>query len=148
MAHEAPPPAKLRRVALAQIAPALGDPRQNLSLHLDQIRRAQEQGADLLVFPELSLTGYFVRDMVPDLALHASGPEIRELLEAAGPMALVAGFVEESPRHRFYNSALYGEGGQVVHVHRKVYLPTYGLFDEQRYFAAPSTRPGSDAWAF
>ena len=49
---------------------------------------------------------------------------------------MVAGFVEESPRHRFYNAALYAEGGRIVHVHRKVYLPTYGLFDEQRYFAA------------
>ncbi len=51
-------------------------------------------------------------------------------------MAVVLGFVEESPQHRFYNSALYAEGGRVVHLHRKVYLPTYGLFDEQRYFAA------------
>ena len=46
------------------------------------------------------------------------------------------GFIEESPRHRFYNAALWAEGGRVMHVHRKVYLPTYGLFDEQRYFAA------------
>ena len=51
-------------------------------------------------------------------------------------MSLVVGLVEESPRHRFYNAALWAEGGRVVHVHRKVYLPTYGLFDEQRYFAA------------
>ena len=51
-------------------------------------------------------------------------------------MAVVLGFVEESPQHRFYNTALYAEGGRVVHLHRKVYLPTYGLFDEQRYFAA------------
>ena len=51
-------------------------------------------------------------------------------------MAVVAGFIEESPRHRFYNAAFYAEGGRIVHVHRKVYLPTYGLFDEQRYFAA------------
>jgi NAD+ synthase (glutamine-hydrolysing) len=48
----------------------------------------------------------------------------------------VLGFVEESPQHRFYNSVLYAEGGRVVHLHRKVFLPTYGLFDEQRYFAA------------
>ena len=51
-------------------------------------------------------------------------------------MAVVLGFVEESPQHRFYNSVLYAEGGRIVHLHRKVYLPTYGLFDEQRYFAA------------
>ena len=58
-----------------------------------------------------------------------------DLLDAAGPMAVVLGFVEESPQNRFYNSVLYAEGGRVVHLHRKVYLPTYGLFDEQRYLA-------------
>lgn len=124
------------RVAMAQIAPALGDVPRNLTLHLEQIEAARRQQADLIVFPELSLTGYFVRDMVPDLALSPDGPEIRQLLDAAGPMAMVLGLIEESPRHRFYNVALWAEGGRVVHAHRKVYLPTYGLFDEQRYFAA------------
>jgi predicted amidohydrolase len=124
------------RLALAQISPALGDLERNLALHLEQIAAAREQRADLIVFPELSLTGYFVRDMVPDLAIKPDGPEIKKLIEAAGPCALVVGFVEESPRHRFYNAAVYIEGGRIVHVHRKVYLPTYGLFDEQRYFAS------------
>ncbi len=124
------------RVALAQIAPVLADRQRNVGLHLEQIKAARAQEADLIVFPELSLTGYFVRDMVPDVAITPDAPEIRELLEAAGPMAVVLGFVEESRQHRFYNTALYAEGGQIVHLHRKVYLPTYGLFDEQRYFAA------------
>jgi NAD+ synthase (glutamine-hydrolysing) len=121
---------------MAQIAPILGDVQRNLALHVEQIEAARRQHADLIVFPELSLTGYVVRDMVPDLAISPAGPEIRQLIEAAGPMSLVAGFIEESPRHRFYNAALWAEGGRVLHVHRKVYLPTYGLFDEQRYFAA------------
>ena len=121
---------------MAQIAPALGDLPRNLALHLEQIEAARRQHADLIVFPELSLTGYFVRDMVPDLALSPTGPEVRQLIDAAGPMAMVVGLIEESPRHRFYNVALWAEGGRVLHVHRKVYLPTYGLFDEQRYFAA------------
>ncbi|MGO8688132.1 MAG: nitrilase-related carbon-nitrogen hydrolase [Thermoguttaceae bacterium] len=124
------------RVALAQIAPVLGDRDRNLALHLEQIAAAQRQQADLIVFPELSLTGYFVRDMVPDLALEPDAPQIKQLLEAAGKMAVLAGFVEESPQHRFFNTAFYAEGGRIVHLHRKVYLPTYGLFDEQRYFAA------------
>jgi predicted amidohydrolase len=128
--------ASLLRVALAQVAPVLGDRQRNVEMHLEQIGVAARQQADLIVFPELSLTGYFVRDMVPDLALTPTAPEIRGILEAAGKMAVVLGFVEESPRHRFYNAVLYAEGGRVVHVHRKVYLPTYGLFDEQRYFAA------------
>jgi NAD+ synthase (glutamine-hydrolysing) len=124
------------KIALAQIAPVLANRERNLPLHLEQIEAARKQGADLVVFPELSLTGYFVRDMVPDVALSASAPEIKRLVEAAGDMALVFGFVEESPEHRFYNAAIYAEGGRIVHLHRKVYLPTYGLFDEQRYFAA------------
>jgi len=129
-------PSGVRRVALAQISPVLGDRERNLKLHLEQIDAARRQQADLIVFPELSLTGYFVRDMVPDLALCATGPLIGRLIEAAGPSSLVAGLVEESARHRFFNSAFFAEGGRIVHLHRKVYLPTYGLFDEQRYFAA------------
>ena len=134
-AHLSEPPSPLR-VALAQISPALGDRKRNVAMHLEQIQAATRQQADLIVFPELSLTGYFVRDMVPDVAITPACPEIRRILEAAGRMAVVLGFVEESPQHRFYNSAIYAEGGRIVHVHRKVYLPTYGLFDEQRYFAA------------
>ena len=126
----------VHNIALAQIAPFLADRQRNVGLHLEQIKAARAQDADLIVFPELSLTGYFVRDMVPDVAIMPDAPEIREILDAAGPMAVVLGFVEESPQHRFYNTALYAEGGRVVHLHRKVYLPTYGLFDEQRYFAA------------
>jgi NAD+ synthase (glutamine-hydrolysing) len=103
---------------------------------LEQIRAAQREGADLIVFPELSLTGYFLRDMVPEVAMNRSSLEIAELIEAASPMALVAGFVEEDGGHQFYNAACYGEAGCLLHVHRKVYLPTYGLFEEQRYFSA------------
>jgi len=126
------------RAAMAQVAPVLGDLPRNLAMHLEQIETARRQHADAIIFPELSLTGYFVRDMVPDLAISPSGPEIRQLIDAAGAMSLVVGFIEESPRHRFYNAMLWAEGGRVTHVHRKVYLPTYGLFDEQRYFAAGS----------
>jgi predicted amidohydrolase len=124
------------RVGLAQIAPALGDRPRNLAKHLEQIRAAQREQADLVVFPELSLTGYFLRDMVGEVALNRSSLEIAELVEAASPMALVAGFVEEASGHQFYNAAFYAEAGRLVHVHRKVYLPTYGLFEEQRYFSA------------
>jgi predicted amidohydrolase len=123
------------RVALAQIAPALADRKRNFAMHVERIDAARKLNADLVIFPELSLTGYFIRDMVPDLALGRNSPEARELLEAAGPMSLVAGMVEESAQHRFYNAAFFAEGGRIVHWHRKVYLPTYGLFDEQRYFA-------------
>ena len=123
------------RIALAQIAPRLGDVGHNLDLHLAQIEAAGAQGADLTVFPELSLTGYFLRDMVPDVALTRDAAPVRQLIEATGAGDIVFGFVEESRQNRFYNAGLYAEAGQIRRVHRKVYLPTYGLFDERRYFA-------------
>jgi predicted amidohydrolase len=129
-------PPGTRRVAMVQSSPALGDQQRNFKAHLDQIAAAVDQGADLVVFPELSLTGYFVRDMVPDLALCPESPELEPLVQASAGAAVVFGFVEESSQNHFYNAAAFAEDGRIVHVHRKVYLPTYGLFDEQRYFAA------------
>ncbi len=124
-----------------------------LQLHLEQIAAARREQADLIVFPELSLTGYFLRDMVPEVALSRESDEIAQLIAAAGPMALVAGFVEEGPGHQYYNAAFYAEAGRLLHVHRKVYLPTYGLFEEQRYFSPASgfrrsPPPASAAWAW
>lgn len=131
------------RVALCQIAPHLGDLKRNLEMHLREIAAARAQGADLIVFPELSLTGYFLRDMVADVALAPDAPEIRQLAEAAGPARLVVGFVEAGPHDRFFNSAFFAAEGDVRFVHRKVFLPNYGLFDEKRYFA-----PGDRLRAF
>jgi predicted amidohydrolase len=144
-AAQTDPPARPSelRVALVQIAPALGDRGRNVAMHLEQIAAARREGADLIVFPELSLTGYFLRDMVPEVALHRASAEIAGLVDAAGGASLVAGFVEEAEGHQFYNAAFYAEAGRVVHVHRKVYLPTYGLFEEQRYFS-----PGKRFQAF
>ncbi len=149
------------RVALAQIAPILGDPAKNLIQHHEQIEAARAKQADLVVFPELSLTGYSVRDMVPEVAFAADAPQILELCDAAGRTGsprgakaaadgadLVIGFVEEAPGRRFYNSALYSGRNHVHHVHRKVYLPTYGLFGEGRYFARGERIRAFDAARF
>lgn len=129
-------PARRVRVALAQLAPTLGNVELNAQWHEEQILAAKEAGAQLIVFPELSLTGYYLRDIVPDVALDANGPLLARLAAVAGDMGLVIGFVEAGERDRYYNSAVWFERGQLVQVHRKVYLPTYGLFDERRYFAA------------
>lgn len=123
------------KVGIAQINPRLGDLPSNLALYEEKIRQGAQEGADLLLFPELSLTGYFLRDMVPNVALKLSAPEIRELKQLSRKVSFVAGLVEESSDYRFYNAAVYFEAGEIRHVHRKVYLPTYGMFDEQRYFA-------------
>ena len=123
------------KVAIAQINPKLGDLKSNLALYEEKIRRAAGERIDLLLFPELSLTGYFLRDMVPGIALKLSSPEVERLKRLSREVNFVAGLVEESSDYRFYNAAVYFEGGEIRHVHRKVYLPTYGMFDEQRYFA-------------
>ncbi len=121
--------------AAVQLSPRLGDVEANLALYEDGARSARGLGADLVVFPELSLTGYFLKDMVSTVALRLDAPEVHKLKELSRHHGLVAGLVEETPDYRFYNSAVYFEGGDIVHVHRKAYLPTYGLFDEGRYFA-------------
>ena len=124
------------RLAVAQIAPTLGDLEKNFTLHEMMARQAIEQSANLLVFPELSLTGYFLKDQVPSVALRADSPLLQRFRELSLRVAMVLGFVEEAPGHRFYNAAAYLEGGEIRHIHRKVYLPTYGIFDEARYLAA------------
>ena len=122
-------------VALAQIAPHLGDVPRNLQRHLAVIDEARRGGAHLLIFPELSLTGYFLKDLVPDVALRLDAPELRDLAAAADGVDVVVGGVLETEDVRFHNAAFYFSNRRLHHVHRKVYLPTYGLFDEQRYFA-------------
>lgn len=126
------------QVALAQIAPQLGNLDFNLDLHESTIAAARDAGAGLIVFPELSLTGYYLRDIVPDVAIPADDRRLARLALAAGDAPTVVGFVERGAGDRCYNSAAWLEGGEVRHVHRKVYLPTYGLFDEGRYFASGS----------
>lgn len=124
------------RLAVGQIAPTLGDLERNVALHERMAREAAERSASLLVFPELSLTGYFLKDQVPSVALRPDADGFRPLLEASRRVALVVGFVEETADHRFHNTAAYLEGGEIRHLHRKAYLPTYGIFDEQRDLAA------------
>jgi predicted amidohydrolase len=125
------------RIALAQIAPKLGDVKANLAKHMEYIARAREAGADVLCFPELSLTGYYLRDLTTTVAVRPTGddPIFAQLLAASQDVDIVVGFVEETPRYLYYNSAAYLSAGQVLHVHRKVYLPTYGMFDESRFLA-------------
>lgn len=125
-------------LALAQINTVLGEVNQNLEKHLELIKQAHTKGADLIIFPELSLTGYILQDLVPTVALHPdeTDPVFSQLLQVSKSIDVMVGFVEEDLRNRFYIASAYLSGGKVLHVHRKVYLPTYGLFDEGRFFAA------------
>jgi len=124
-------------IALAQINTHLGDVPTNLEKHLEYIRLAKAASADLVIFPELSLTGYCLQDLAPTVAHRPTedDPVFKPLLEASQWIDMVVGYVDEDERHRFYISAAYLSAGHVVHIHHKIYLPTYGLFDEGRYFA-------------
>jgi len=124
-------------IALAQINTRLGVPEANLEKHLVMVKDAQASGADLMLFPELSLTGYILQDLASAVAHQptTSDPIFKPLLQASQNLDIVVGFVEEDHRHRFYIASAYLSQNRVVHVHHKVYLPTYGLFDEGRFFA-------------
>ncbi|MBI3732618.1 MAG: carbon-nitrogen hydrolase [Chloroflexi bacterium] len=132
--------ARAFRVALAQIRPRLGDVPHNLQAHLAWVERAAATQADLVVFPELSLTGYFLRDLVPEAAIRADAndPVFAQLLQASRSIDIAVGFICEDARHRFTIAAAYLSEGALVHLHHKVYLPTYRLFDDSRFFAAGS----------
>jgi predicted amidohydrolase len=123
-------------VRLAQSSPALGDVPGNLERMLAIVAAAERDGVDLVVFPELALTGYGLRDLVSECALPLDSPEIAALVRASRKTSVAFGFVEETAEHLFFNSAAYVENRELVHVHRKIHLPTYGLFEEGRYFAA------------
>ena len=124
------------RIALAQLAPHLGEVDANLELARGWLRRAATEGARLTAFPELALTGYLLGDLVPDVAMHASDPRLTTLSREVPGMLVAIGFVEETDEHRFCNSAALLRDGELLGVHRKVYLPTYGLFDEGRFTRA------------
>lgn len=125
-------------VALAQVDPILGDLSKNVEKHLAMAEKARNAGASLVVFPELSLTGYSLKDLNWELAINPDrdAPLLRPLVEASRGISLIAGGVEEDHAFGIYNSAFLFEEGRVRSVHRKIYPPTYGMFEEMRYFSA------------
>ncbi|HUG30827.1 MAG TPA: nitrilase-related carbon-nitrogen hydrolase, partial [Candidatus Limnocylindria bacterium] len=124
------------RIALAQVAPALGQLDANLERHHALIREARAAGAGLVVFPELGLTGYLLQDLAAEVAMRLDDPRLAALAgETADGASAVVSFVEESGDHRLFIAAALLEYGEIRHVHRKVFLPTYGQFDERRFFA-------------
>ena len=123
------------RIALAQLAPRLGDLEANLACHADLLAQARAGGAGLVVFPELGLTGYQLQDLAADVAMRLDDPRLAALAAQTHGLSAVVSFVEESGDHRLFIAAALLEDGEIRHVHRKVFLPTYGLFDERRFFA-------------
>lgn len=124
------------KVGAAQLSSEIGDVDANMDRHLDWIARGRAAGLDLLVFPELSLTGHHGPEKLLTAAMHRRDARLMRLAEAAGPMAVTVGLIEEGPAAQFYNSAAILKGGSLLHLHRKVNLPNYGKLDEGKHYAS------------
>jgi len=124
------------KVAIVQLSPHLGLLEKNLQLHQDYAEEAVRSGAELLVFPELSLTGYTLKDLTAEVAINPwKDPRLDPLKDISRKIDLVLGLVEENGRGLYFNTALYLSQGNILHRHRKVFLPTFGLFEEGKFFA-------------
>ena len=123
----------LLRVALAQINPTVGDLRGNARKVTDYTARARDEGAALVVFPELTLSGYPPEDLLLKTSfLDAAQIALRELAAQTRDIVAIVGYPEQA--EDVYNTAAVLADGEVVATYRKLYLPNYGVFDEQRYF--------------
>lgn len=122
-------------IRLAQINPTLGNLRANVDTHLAAVDEALAASVDVLVFPELSLTGYFLKDQTSEVAVELDSEVLRPLLERSREISLAVGLVERARDGRLYNAVVFLEDGAIRHVHRKVHLVTYGMFEESRDLA-------------
>ncbi len=133
------------RVALAQIDPTVGDVDGNAAKIAEWIGRAAGEGADLTIFPELSVPGYPAEDLyLKRHFVEANRRAVEELARGVGDTVVVVGFAEPVPgggdhRHA-HNSLAVLSGGRVRTIYRKNRLPNYAVFDEQRYFV-PGAEP-------
>lgn len=122
-------------IGVAQIESVLGDPAANLQKHLAMIEAAQAQGVEVLLFPEMSLTGHNAGPETLRLAIGRDDAMVREIARASGPMCTIFGLIEEAVAAQFYNTAIAVRDGGVVFLHRKINLATYGKLEEGKHFA-------------
>jgi len=123
------------RIGAAQFANAIGDLDANLDQHHHWVAEARCAGVELLVFPELSMTGHYGAEHLLDVTMKRDDPRLAALSRAAGDMRVVVGFIEEGPAAQFYNAAAVLQRGRVVYLHRKINLPSYGRLIETKYYA-------------
>jgi len=128
------------RITLAQVDSRLGDIDANLERAHEVVAAAVEESTDLVVFPELHLSGYSIGNVDADLSMRPDDPRIEKLARHAGPAGLLLGFVDSGPDgpHTYNSMALY-QDGRLVHVHRKLYLPAYAPFEERNHFTPGPT---------
>lgn len=126
-------------IRVVQHRPVLGDLAGNLADHRARVRAAAAEGVGLVLFPELSLTGYALGDLVDAVALDPTHPLWPEVLALSEDVDVALGYVERGEDGWLHNAAAYLHAGELLHSHRKAYLPTYGPFDEGRFFAPGRT---------
>jgi predicted amidohydrolase len=124
------------KLRIVQADCTLANFEENLARHVTGIEQAIRDGAEAIAFPELSLTGYNVQDAAQDMAMHIDDRRLDPLRELSRHICIVCGGIELSDDYGVYNSAFMFEDGLGRSVHRKIYLPTYGMFEELRYFSA------------
>ena len=129
------------KVVIYQTSPILLDLRANIEEVVGKIHEGREKGAQLIVFPELALTGYFVGQRYHEVAIRLDSQEIKQLASATKGTAAIVGFIEESPSMNFYNSALVAVDGDILFAYRKLNLPNYGAFEERKFFASGKQVP-------
>ena len=131
------------KIALAQISSKLANVEENIEKHLSYIEKAVKEKADIILFPELSLTGYSVKDAVFDVAISINDKKLDVLKKASEKISICLGMVELTDNFEAKNTNIFLENGKIIARHRKVYLPTYGVYEEKRYFT-----PGNRFRAF
>ena len=131
------------KVRAVQFSPVLGDVERNLEYHAAQVGRAVRDGRELIVFPELSLSGYHLKDLAAEVALRPGGREWRRLERLSRRIDIIAGLPLEETPGIVHNAAVYFSRGEARHVHRKAQLPNYGMFEEAMIF-----QPGDSFQAF
>ena len=129
------------RVTICQTTPRLFALEENLEEVIDRINHWREQGAELIIFPELALTGYFVGARYHELSLRLDSPQVKRLAAATKGTAAVIGFIEESRSMNFYNAALVAVDGEIQFCYRKINLPNYGVFEEKKFFSGGKRVP-------
>lgn len=133
------------KVALAQIDSVACDIEANLNKHLDFIQQAIGEKADLIVFPEVSLTGDIFGANPPDVSLKPESDTLQKIADASDKIDIVIGLAERSDLNLYnrYNSAFYFSEGQLTYRHRKLFLVNYSVFDEAKHYV-----PGNNLQAF
>lgn len=124
------------KIRAIQFSPALGNVEKNITFHVKKIEEATADKKDLIIFPELSITGYHMKDILYDVSLTPGDKIMNQFKELSRKIDIVIGAAVEEPDGIIYNCGLYFSRGELLHNHRKTQLPNFGMFEEQMIFKA------------